>query len=566
MSEKLKNPADVTHPGNNKPLDILFVNLPPISPVLSENPDPTSSSHLFPPLGILSLASGIRDCKSVASMKCADFTIYNLDKFETYGDLELFVENTMREIAGNTAPSVISISLVFSSAYDFFQLICNAVSRCWKDAIVIVGGIHASNTVAHCLENNPSVDYVLCGEGEVAFPLLLEAISAGIEPEITGVHSRTNIKRGLTTPYELAKHVENLDIDFTIYPKILDMDLYTRKMSLFSLSKTTLEVNSFAMMASRGCPGRCTFCAAHTVHGRRPRWRSLENVLAEIRWLNTEYGVTKIYLMDDNFVPRQKALDLFSALANIGIPGFEIVIQNLSINNTNHDLIDAIVNVGINNVAYAIESGSPAVQKRIKKLVDLEKAVDIVAYSKSKGLNVRCFYIIGFPSETRAEMQETFEYARRIGANWSNFNVAMPIPGSEMYAEFVSMGLIEAGPKSWGATSIRDRVFDTPEISATGIKEMAYRMNLDMNFIRNINIQEGDYTNGKTIFENFVKSFDFHIFAYDCLRRIAMLTGNYKDAGRILRHMKHLMETNPKSQAFRSYFDLLDAETRAYLE
>jgi hypothetical protein len=163
-------------------------------------------------------------------------------------------------------------------------------------------------------------------------------------------------------------------------------------------------------------------------------------------------------------------------------------------------------------------------------------------------------------------MKETFNYAKRLGANWSNFYVAIPLPGSEMYTEFVSKGLIEDGPKSWGATSIRDRVFDTPEIRAQEIKEMAYRMNLDMNFIHNINIQDGDYANAKIIFTNFIKSFEFHIFAYDCLRRIALQTGDSEGACNVLDQMKQLMETNPKSQSFRTYFDMLDDETQAYLE
>jgi hypothetical protein len=109
-------------------------------------------------------------------------------------------------------------------------------------------------------------------------------------------------------------------------------------------------------------------------------------------------------------------------------------------------------------------------------------------------------------------------------------------------------------------------MFDTPEISAQEIKEMAYRMNLDMNFINNINIQKGDYANAKIIFTNFIKTVDFHIFAYDCLRRIALETGDSEGACNALAQMKHLMETNPKSQSFRTYFDMLDDETRAYLE
>ena len=498
-------------------------------------------------------------------MKCVDLAVYNLEAFATHHEIEAFVIRKMKEATADRPPFVVAISLMFSASYDLFKTVCSAAAQCWEDATVVVGGIHASNTIAQCLEDNPAVDYVVCGEGEEAFAELLDALASGTDGDLTGIHSRTNIKRGLATPFEHTLPVKNLDIDFTVYPRILDMSDYTQRTSLFSLSKTSLAVSSFAVMASRGCPGRCTFCASHTVHGRRPRWRTLENTLAEIRWLHSEYGVTKVYLMDDNFIPKPKAIELFTALAATGIPGFEVVIQNLSINHTDHDLIDAVVKAGINNIAYAIESGSSAVQKRIKKFVNLEKAFDIVAYSQGKGLNVRCFYIVGFPGETIEEMNETLDYARRLGADWSSFNVAVPLPGSEMYDEFASMGVLEDGPRSWGATSIRDRVFDTPQIAALDLKEMAYRANLDVNFVHNINIRKGDYENARIIFTNFIKSFDFHIFAHDCLRRICLHTGDDDGARRVQDQMKHLMETNPKAQSFRTYFDLLDDEIRSFL-
>ena len=227
---------------------------------------------------------------------------------------------------------------------------------------------------------------------------------------------------------------------------------------------------------------------------------------------------------------------------------------------SDYKIIDAIASTTINNIAFAIESGSPVVQKRIKKNVKLDKARDLVKYSQSKGLNVRVFYIIGFPGESVSEMKETFKYAESLGADWSTFSVASPIPGTEMYREFVELGYIEDGPSSWTGTTIRDRVFDTKEISKNDIKELAYRANLEVNFINNINIKKCDYKNAETIFKNFIKMYDFHIFAYDCLRRIYRCTGSKKKELKIIEKMKHLLEVNELSRSFVKYIDLLDDE------
>jgi anaerobic magnesium-protoporphyrin IX monomethyl ester cyclase len=545
--------------------DVLFVNLPPVSPSISDINDPTTADALSPPLGILYLADRIKDCEFINSYGCLDFAVDIFRIASEYDMIESYIGEKLAHAVIET-PTVIAVSLMFSSSYEFFKIAIGQIRERWNDAVIMVGGIHASNTVEFLLNTHQSIDYVTCGEGEEAFVEFVEMMAMGTKKDILGVHSHDNLKIVGPNKYEQTNVVQNLDIDYTIYPNLLDMEKYTSETIMFSLSRTTLSIPSFTIMSSRGCPNRCSFCASHTVHGYIPRWRDLQNVVDEIYWLNKAYGVKKIYLIDDNFLPKSKAVELFAVLSNINIKDFEIVIQNMSINAMSHEIIDKIVFAGINNIAYAIETGSKIVQARINKRVNLEKAFDIVRYSQTKGLNVRCFYIIGFPNETLKEMQETIEYAKQLEADWSTFNVAVPIPGTEMYAEFIELGAIEDGPGSWTATSIRDRSFNTKVISGKDIKQLAYRTNLDINFINNVSIKKHDYESAELIFLNFIKSFDFHIFAYDSLRRIYKETGRLQQAKGIVEKMKELMKTNAKAKSFRIYFDLLDDDIRNQLE
>ena len=549
------------------PLDVLFVNLPTYSPNLSNLDDATSGDSLTPPLGILYLSHSIKDCSFVSSYQCADFSadfkLPDLRDFLEKNSLPDFVNKKLRETVPNK-PDVVAISLMFSSTYDFFQIVIEEIKKCWDDAVVIVGGVHASNTVDYLLTNNP-IDYILCGEGEEAFPIFLEMIATNTEKKILGLHSLGNIKKTVDNSFEKTATVENFDIDYTTYPNVIDMEVYTSGTSMFSLSKTNIATPAFSIMSSRGCPYHCTFCASHTVQGRDSRWRDLQNVIDEIYWLNKNYGTTKYYLVDDNFVPKSKAVELFARLADVDIEGFEIVIQNMSINATDYKIIDAIIAARINYIAFAIESGSPVVQDKIKKWVKLEKAKDLVRYSQKKGLNVRCFYIIGFPGETISQMEETFKYAEELGADWSTFSVASPIPGTEMYKEFIELGYIVDGPSSWTGTSIRDRTFDTKEMTKEYIKELAYRANLKVNFVNNINMKNLDFKNAETIFTNFVKVYDFHVFAYDCLRKIYKATGDSRKEFKTIETMKSLVSSNDKARSFRKYSDLLDDEILAHL-
>lgn len=553
-----------------KKLDVLFINLPSVSPELSDNDDATSADNLTPPLGLMYIANSIKDCEFINSYKCVDFAILDYKDVLENGKMGELVSEELNN-GGIQKPDVVAVSLMFSSSYDFFKLVISKVKNIWPDTKVMVGGVHASNTVEYLLEKNQGVDYITCGEGEGAFVEFLDMVSSGTKINILGVHSLNNIKKlgenkkKFDQKFERTNVVNDFNVDFTAYPDLINMDVYTSETSLFSLSKTTSSVRAFSIMASRGCPYRCTFCASSTVHGRSPRWRDLQNVVDEIYWLNETYGVTKFYLIDDNYVPKKKTIELFNLLSTIAIENFEIIIQNMSINATDFDIIDAIVAAKINNIAFAIESGSKETQKRIMKNVKLEKAIDLVSYSQRKGLNVRCFFIIGFPEETIEEMGETFEYAKKLGADWSTFSVASPIPGTVMYAEFVKLGYIKDDPDAWTGTTIRDRVFDTKEINKNDIKDLAYRANLDVNFVNNLSIKNGDYKNAETIFTNFVKSNDFHIFAYDCLRRVYKESGSVNKENKIIDKMKLLMEQDKKARSFSRYFDLLDNDIRTTL-
>ncbi len=551
--------------GHVKLPDVLLVSLPPVSPELTHTADATIASHVLPPLGIQYLVDAIFRTGTAETVRFTDFALTDFSAATDQGAIEELVETSLLAAQRGAVPDVIGVSLMFSSSYDFFKLVVAVARRIWVGATIMVGGIHASNTVAFVFSDNPEVDVVVCGEAEAALPEFLRSLACGETRDIRGVHTKSNLKTSSDNKFEMTAFVEDIDLHFTNYSRVLDMDLFTGRTSLFSLSKSSLSVKSFAVMGSRGCPVHCTFCAAHTIHGHAARWRTMDNITAEIRWLHDQYGVTKIYLMDDTFVPKRKAIELFTALAELEIPDFEIVIQNLSINHTDYDIIDAIARMKINNIAFAIETGSAVVQKRIKKYCNLGRAIELVQYCQRLKLNVRCFYILGFPGESIAEMQETIDYARKCGADWSTFNVAVPLPGSEMYDEFVAMGCIEDGPSSWRATTIRDRLFDTPEISAADIKGMAYAANLDVNFVHNATILSGDLENARVIFSNFVKSLDFHLFGFDCLRRICLLSGDEAGAQDHLEHMRHLMRTNEKSQAFRDYLHMLDKEVQAYL-
>ena len=79
------------------------------------------------------------------------------------------------------------------------------------------------------------------------------------------------------------------------------------------------------IVTTRGCPNKCTFCAAHLVHGRKLRYRSVDNVVGEVKALYENFGITLFIPEDDMFtVPKKRFIDMLAALKELDIPGFEM--------------------------------------------------------------------------------------------------------------------------------------------------------------------------------------------------------------------------------------------------
>lgn len=536
-----------------------MISIPPGGMHFNNNNDPTTASYVFPPMGLMVLADRILPL--VESIDVIDFNFHDFTAANSKAAYNSIIHDILREKIESQQPDIVMVSVMFSSSYNFFVSVAKEIRAQLPGATILCGGVHASNTAGQILSALPEIDYVMCGEGEEPLPLLLQKIRTGGTEDIVGVHWKGHVKK-VDGIFEIAPMVESIDVDIRKYSQVFDMERYVGNTSLFSLTSTDIHMRAFPVMASRGCPMKCVFCASHTVHGYRPRWRSIENIRDEITVLYHHYGVRKIYLEDDNFIPKDKALELFRMLAALPMKDLDVVIQNMSVNHTDHEMIDAIADAGISYIPFAVETGSPEWQKRIRKFCDLEKAIDLFEYGKKKGLNVRAFYIVGFPGETMEEMQVTIDYAMRAKADWSTFSVAVPLPGSEMYNDFVALGYIQDSPEYWEGETIRDRVFDTPQASAKEIKDLAYRANLQVNFIRNPMLAENRLDDAEIVFKNFVQSFDFHIFAYDVLRRIYKAQHKQALEDEMWDTMLHLVKTNGKSREMLKFADLFPEKVR----
>jgi radical SAM superfamily enzyme YgiQ (UPF0313 family) len=165
-----------------------------------------------------------------------------------------------------------------------------------------------------------------------------------------------------------------------------------------------------------------------------------EGLLGQAFKLQAPLRIEEIDISDDTFnIKSGRVLRLCEGLAKDG--GILISFPNgIRADLMDRNLIKALKAAGTFRISYGIESGSPSLQKRMKKLLNLEKAAEVVRWTAEEGLITGGFFMLGFPDETREEMEETVNYACQNPFHFASFFYVIPFPRTYIYNEAIRRG------------------------------------------------------------------------------------------------------------------------------
>ena len=345
-------------------------------------------------------------------------------------------------------PDIIGITTV-SFQFKYIKRLLKDISG--YGIFTICGGPHIS-LAPYELEKTQYLDAVCVGEGEFALLELVNALERN--EDITKIKNIWVKKDGKIFSNPSRPFMEDLDsLPF------VDRELFDFQEIIYS------DYDRAEFMCSRGCPYSCTYCSNSGLRkvseGKYVRFRSIENVVAEIKDVVTRYRVKSVYLNDDVFTINKGYVETFCNLykKEVGLP-FEI---NTRVENLTLEILEMLKDAGCYRIAMGLEQGDEKFRKDIlNRTMSNAKIEEAFILAKKVGLQTKTFNIVGFPFETVEIHMGTVNLNRKIQPSSVVIYIFEPYPGTPLYDLCVENNFIEKEREDEEFVSRTDTILKLP--------------------------------------------------------------------------------------------------------
>ena len=192
------------------------------------------------------------------------------------------------------------------------------------------------------------------------------------------------------------------------------------------------------LLTSRGCTFGCTFCSPtlRKTHGRKMRYHSIDYVIKQVDHLQYNLGCNALAIEDDLFIhDRDRTIALCAALANrpTKIP----FVAQARIDTLDPELINSLQEAGCAALCMGIESGDALIRNKYKRSTLSNAGIEaIVSACHRRKIHTTLYFMIGFPGETRSQMEATLAFARRLKPMMIQVAWYTPYPGSQAWDDW----------------------------------------------------------------------------------------------------------------------------------
>jgi len=326
-----------------------------------------------------------------------------------------------------------------------------------------MGGAHVSCDPEGVLRT-PSVDYVILGEGEVRFALLLEQIGKRKAKSIEKIDGIGYWKVGTTRNRDGGIRVNPLqnfiqDLDSLPHParELLDLDRYRLR-----------KKRSTMIITSRGCPHGCAYCSGHLVMGTSFRTRTPEGILREMMECQKQYGIEVFDIEDDNFTfDQERAKRLLNLIIEaFGEGKIELSAMNgISFASLDGELLRLMKKAGFRTINLSYVSTDPSTKERMGRPKTATEFDKILEKAEQVSLHVIAYAILGMPGQTIEEMVNTLIYlmGKKVLIGPS---IYYPTPGTPLFERCNKEGILPSHSVQWRSSAfpIETKEFDRVDL------------------------------------------------------------------------------------------------------
>jgi radical SAM superfamily enzyme YgiQ (UPF0313 family) len=349
------------------------------------------------------------------SPRLGTFILGNLMKQRGW-EVEVYIEDMARiDWDRVTSANIVGISSITSTAPRAYKI---ADKIRGMGIPVIMGGAHPTFLPKEALGH---ADFVIRGEGEFPLMSFIDAWEkTGDFSNVPALSYKKNGKVVHNPSLNTAPGLDNLP-----FP---DFSLFQGK------NKILAPYSIVPIQTSRGCPFHCSFCSVTPMFGKRYRFRSIENVLRELRQYRE--GNHFIFFYDDNFAANPKHTKaLLTAMIEEKL-NFKWSTQVRVDAAKDQGLIKMMKKAGCHTVFVGFESVNPDSLNEMKKSQEVEDIVRAIKIFRKHHIHIHGMFILGLDHDNWKTVKKTVAFAKKYGLTSVQFLILTPLPGSELYDLF----------------------------------------------------------------------------------------------------------------------------------
>ncbi len=312
-----------------------------------------------------------------------------------------FHDDAIRATAFDTDADLIALTAMTAQAERAYQLADGFRSR---GKTVVMGGFHASNLPDEALQH---VDSVVVGEGELAWPQLLQDFEQG---RLQRLYRADGL------------------IDTGLIP-----------MARRQLFKGSGHLFTNTIQTTRGCPFDCEFCSVTAFYGRKYRKRPVEQVLAELQELRKVNSF--VFFVDDNIVAdRRYSLELFAGMRGMGLKWLSHAPIDTA---EDQELLQAAGQSGCVGMFIGFESLNQESLVAMGKVTN--KSAQYLEYAnlfREHGIGILGSFVMGCDGDTPAVFEQTLRFCEDARLEAAIFPILTPYPGTKVRRRLEEEGRI----------------------------------------------------------------------------------------------------------------------------